>query len=132
MYVFVFLILYEIIVIVFLVGLVGVFYYGNWLLVGWLGESEIVKEGVGIFERYVRRKGWLDEGEGGLEGDEGEKGGIMEYWRENGRYKLVMEVGVVWVVCKFLLLVRIGVSLWGMFWLVRGIGRWGGVFKRGG
>ncbi|KAK4670128.1 uncharacterized protein QC763_209025 [Podospora pseudopauciseta] len=127
-----FLILHEITAIVPLVGLVGVFHYGNWLPVGWLGESETVKEGVGIFERYARRKGWLEEGKGGSEGDEGEKGGIMEHWRENGRYKLVMEVGVAWALCKFLLPVRIGVSLWGTPWLARGIGRWGGVFKRGG
>ncbi|KAK0739582.1 hypothetical protein B0T21DRAFT_267904, partial [Apiosordaria backusii] len=119
-----FLILHEITAIVPLLGLVGVFHYGNWLPVGLVGGGKdddnggVLREGVERFERYFRRKGWLPEQE------EGElQGGLLEHWRENERYRLVVEVGLAWAVCKVLLPVRIGVSLWGTPWMAGLIGR---------
>ncbi|KAK0668891.1 hypothetical protein QBC41DRAFT_114099 [Cercophora samala] len=118
-----FLILHEITAIVPLLGLVGLFHYGNWLPLDMVGDSEVVREGVGRFERYFRKKGWLPPGEE-------VEGGLLENWKEDGRYRLVVEVGVAWALCKVLLPVRIGVSLWGTPWVARGIGRVRGVFKR--
>ncbi|KAK4177583.1 hypothetical protein QBC36DRAFT_236248 [Triangularia setosa] len=114
-----FLILHEITAIVPLLGLVGVFHYGNWLPLDALGDSDYVKEGVERFERYFRRKGWLPQ----EDGEGGPQGGVLEHWRENGRYRLVVEVGLAWALCKVLLPVRIGVSLWGTPWMAGWIGR---------
>ncbi|KAK4203841.1 hypothetical protein QBC40DRAFT_193295 [Triangularia verruculosa] len=118
-----FLILHEITAIVPLFGLVGVFHYGNWLPLDALGDNQYLKEGVEMFARYFKKKGWLSEEEAEVQG------GVLEHWRENGRYRLVVEVGLAWAVCKVLLPVRIGVSLWATPWMAGVIGRVKGVFR---
>lgn len=70
-----FLLLHELTAVIPLFGLAGAFHYFDWLPV-WFAEGRLVKEGVEFFGRYLRRKGWITDGdEGGEDGEMGRQRG---------------------------------------------------------
>ena len=125
-----------------LLGLFGVFHYTEWVPLGWMVAhyGGYVRDGVGRFERWFRRKGWFGFGEE-VEGVGGERvvkevgeegnGGLLERWEKDGRYRVVVEVGLAYALTKVLLPVRIVGSLWATPWFAGVLGRLGRVVRRG-
>ncbi|PYH78534.1 hypothetical protein BO82DRAFT_249604, partial [Aspergillus uvarum CBS 121591] len=110
-----FLILHELTAIVPLFGLAGAFHYGNWLPD--LTASESFQQGTQRFQRWLRKKGWVDADtqvdlaalEGGAEGGRAQTEGV----------RLVLEFATAYTVTKFLLPVRIAASVWATPWFAR-------------
>lgn len=80
-----------------------------------------VREGVGRFERYFRRKGWFGFGAEDVNPDNGgasEDGvAVMDKWEDpDGKYKIVVEVGLAYAITKVLLPARILASVWATPW----------------
>ncbi|KAK3902924.1 hypothetical protein C8A05DRAFT_43751 [Staphylotrichum tortipilum] len=123
-----FLALHELTAVVPLAGLFALFHYTEYAPVGWVAGhfGGYLKEGVGRFERYFRRKGWI-----GDEEIQGEEGGVVEGWAADGRYRVVVEVGLAYALTKVLLPVRIVVSLWATPWVAGVLGRVGRLVRRG-
>lgn len=126
-----FLILHELTAIVPLLALFGLFHYTDFVPLGWMMEhyGGYVRDGVGRFERYFRRKGWFGfeaaEEEGGLTerpgereapGEQGDEA-VMERWQSaDGKYRIVVEVALAYSITKVMLPVRIVGSLWATPW----------------
>ncbi|KAM0707751.1 hypothetical protein Q7P35_004400 [Cladosporium inversicolor] len=109
-----FLLLHEITAIIPLFGLAGAFHYFNWLP-PWIAEGALVKAGVEKFGRYLRRKGWIDDGEVlGEDGKKGRVGGNASTWwgRGEGGVRIVVELATAYAVTKILLPVRLVFSVW--------------------
>ncbi|KAL2262209.1 hypothetical protein VTK26DRAFT_2128 [Humicola hyalothermophila] len=135
-----FLVLHEITAVVPLLGLFGLFHYSRAeehapapLAYVLERHGGYVKEGAARFERWFRRRGWFGFGEreaeaeaeveGGEEGrgrgtGSGEEGVLSELWRESGegKYRVLVEIGLAYAVTKVLLPVRIAVSVWATPW----------------
>ena len=60
-----------------------------------------------------------------------EDGGLLERWERDGRYRVVVEVGLAYALTKVLLPVRIVGSLWATPWFAGVLGRLGRVVRRG-
>lgn len=90
-----------------------------------------VREGVGRFERYFQRKGWFGFGaEDSLEGAGagGDEVAVMDRWENpDGKYKIVVEVGLAYAITKALLPVRILASVWATPWFAGLLARVRGV-----
>ncbi|KXX76546.1 hypothetical protein MMYC01_205994 [Madurella mycetomatis] len=139
-----FLALHEITAVVPLLGLFALFHYQPGLVpVSYMAEhyGGYVREGVGRFERYFRRKGWFGFGEqeeqeagqqeGGRDGDGDGEGEVMELWREGGyKYRVVVEVALAYALTKALLPVRIVASAWATPWFARVLTRAKGFVRR--
>lgn len=87
-----FLLLHEITAVVPLFGLAGFFHYTQWMP-PFISEGKWVADGVEIFGRWFRRRGWLGQvpavGEDGKEGKRGRKG---TWWsRGEGSVRVVVE-----------------------------------------
>lgn len=134
-----FLALHEITAVAPLVALAALFHYYADAVVpaaaDWVGGryGEQVREGLGRFERYFRRKGWFgfrpgeEENALGREAD-GESGDaredVLRRWAgADPRYRIVVEVALAYVIVKVLLPVRIVVSLWATPWFAGVLGR---------
>lgn len=76
-----FLILHELTAIVPLFGLTAIFHYADWLP-PYISEGAWVKQGVDKFGKYLRKKGWLGEEEGG---------GVRWLGRGEGSVRIVVE-----------------------------------------
>lgn len=117
-----FLILHEITAVIPLFALFGLFHYTDYVPLGYMMENYgvYVREGVGRFERYFRRKGWFGFGaeEDGLErAGAVDENAVMDRWENpDGKYKIVVEVGLAYAITKALLPVRILVSVWATPW----------------
>ncbi|KAK4191716.1 hypothetical protein QBC35DRAFT_375489 [Podospora australis] len=146
-----FLILHEITAVVPLLGLFGLFHYNEEFTkvpMRYMLQSSYagyVRDGVGRFERYFKRKGWFgfssdqsqmqeggaaaatdmvegleQRGEEARDGksalSEGQKRRIVERWETDERYRIVVEVGLAYALTKALLPARIVVSVWGTPW----------------
>jgi hypothetical protein len=148
-----FLILHEITAVVPLLGLFGLFHYTEHVPVAWMVAhyGGYVREGVGRFERWFRRRGWFGfGGEGeqtGGEGvsiqgvgvGEGESGGVgagaegvLLRWERDPKYRVVVEIGLAYALTKVLLPVRIVGSVWATPWFAGVLGRLRRVVGRGG
>lgn len=77
-----FLILHELTAIVPLFGLTAVFHYTDWLP-PYVTEGAWVKQGVEKFGKYLRKKGWIGDEDGG--------GGDRWYGRGEGGVRIVVE-----------------------------------------
>lgn len=128
-----FLLLHEITAVVPLFGLAGAFHYFDWLP-PWIAEGAMVKTGVEKFGRYMRRKGWIDDGEvPGADGQQGRLGTNAGKWwgRGEGGVRIVVELATAYAVTKLLLPVRLVFSVWTTpafaRWTVLPVARW---FKR--
>lgn len=92
-----------------------------------------VREGVGRFERYFRRKGWFGFGaedvnldKGGAATEDGDA--VLEKWEDSdGKYKIVVEIGLAYAITKVLLPVRIMASVWATPWFAGLLARIRGV-----
>lgn len=117
-----FLILHEITAVVPIFALFGFFHYTDYVPLGYMMENygSSVREGVGRFERYFRRKGWFGFGaEDGLEGTAagGDEVGVMDRWENpDGKYRIVVEIGLAYAITKAMLPVRILASVWATPW----------------
>lgn len=132
-----FLALHEITAVVPLLGLFALFHYRPGLVpVSYMAEhyGGYVREGVGRFERYFRRKGWFGFGEqeaGRRERDGEGEGEVMELWREGEyRYRVVVEVALAYALTKALLPVRIVASAWATPWFAGVLTRAKGFVRR--
>ena len=97
-----------------ILGLTAAFHYFNWLP-PWIAEGALVKSGVEKFGRYLRRKGWIDDGEMmGEDAKEGRLGSNAGKWwgRGEGGVRIVVEVATAYAVTKLLLPVRLVFSVW--------------------
>ena len=123
-----FLVLHELTAVVPLLGLFGLFHYTEHVPLGWMVEhyGGYVRDGVGRFERWFRRKGWFGFGE-----QEEQKGEVLERWEADPRYRVVVEVGLAYALTKVLLPVRIVGSLWATPWFAGVLGRLGRLLARG-
>lgn len=120
-----FLVLHEITAVVPLLGLFGLFHYtehapvASYMLAHYGGY---VRDGVGRFERYFRRKGWFGFGrEEGTEEEEEvvvveEEGNGLEKWEADPKYRVVVDIALAYAVTKVLLPVRIVASVWATPW----------------
>lgn len=108
-----FLILHEFTAIVPLFGLAALFHYCEWLPPV-ISEGKWVSEGTEKFGRYLRRKGWLAEGE-----DDGREGSGKWWGRGEGGMRVVVELATAYAITKALLPVRLVVSVWGTPWFAR-------------
>jgi hypothetical protein len=117
-----FLLLHEITAVVPLFGLTAAFHYFDWLP-PWIAEGAVVKSGVEKFGKYMRRKGWIDDGEvPGADAKNGRLGGRAGKWWGRGEdgVRLVVEVATAYAVTKLLLPVRLVFSVWA----TPGFARW--------
>lgn len=113
-----FAILHELTAIVPIIGLTAAFHYFDWLP-PWFVEGAMVKKGIDMWGGYLRRKGWIDDGatpgadakEGKIAGRAKGKGSKWFGRGENG-VRIVVELATAYAVTKFLLPVRIIVSVW--------------------
>ncbi|KAJ4388693.1 hypothetical protein N0V93_006152 [Gnomoniopsis smithogilvyi] len=128
-----FLILHEITAVIPIFALFGLFHYTDYVPLGYMMDNYggSVKEGVGRFERYFRRKGWFGFGaEDGLEGAGagGEEVAVMDKWDSpDGKYRIVVEIGLAYAITKAMLPVRILASLWATPWFAGLLARIRGV-----
>jgi len=109
-----FLLLHEITAIIPIFGLTAAFHYFDWLP-PWIAEGALVKAGVEKFGRYLRRKGWIDDGEVmGADAKEGRLGSNAGKWwgRGEGGVRIVVELATAYAVTKLLLPVRLVFSVW--------------------
>ncbi|PSR80122.1 hypothetical protein BD289DRAFT_334125, partial [Coniella lustricola] len=121
-----FLILHELTAVVPLFALVGLFHYTDWVPLDYMTEhyGGYVREGVGRFERYFKRKRWFgfdDAPDQQLHESPAESGGsdaaaIQRLESSDARYKIVVEVALAYAITKALLPVRIVGSLWATPW----------------
>lgn len=124
-----FLIIHEITAILPLFGLVAAFHYGNWLPD--LTSSGAFEDGTRRFGRWLRKKGWVEEGaEGDLDllAKEQRKEGSVDYKdltpsQDGGNkgMRLVWEFATAYAVTKALLPLRIAASVWATPWFARAI-----------
>ncbi|OJD13363.1 hypothetical protein AJ78_06175 [Emergomyces pasteurianus Ep9510] len=127
-----FLILHEITAVVPLLGLTGAFHYWGWIPA--LGDGT-VDEGVKKFGRWLRKKGWVEQGaemqaEAEVEmgigmgpttaagGGTGGLGGIAD--TDKG-VQLILEFATAYAITKAMLPVRIMLSVWATPWFARGV-----------
>ena len=123
-----FLILHELTAIVPLIGLFGLFHYAagsgriiplDYMMQHYGGQ---VADGVRQFEKYFRRKEWF-----GFRRDEAEQPStdnnqeaaatdVMEKWKSDNKYRIVVEIGLAYAITKVLLPVRIVASVWATPW----------------
>ncbi|KAK4157600.1 hypothetical protein C8A00DRAFT_40026 [Chaetomidium leptoderma] len=135
-----FLVLHELTAVVPLVGLFGLFHFTDHVPVAYMlaHYGGYVREGVGRFERWFRRRGWFGFGEGGVEEGQGvqqqqsKDGGVMERWERDPKYRVVVEIGLAYALTKVLLPLRIIGSVWATPWFAGVLGRLGRVFGRRG
>ena len=109
-----FLLLHEITAITPLFGLAATFHYFDWLP-PWIAEGAMVKSGVEKFGKYMRRKGWIDDGEvPGADAKNGRLGQSAGKWwgRGEGGVRIVVELATAYAVTKLLLPVRLVFSVW--------------------
>lgn len=118
-----FLILHELTAVVPLFALFGLFHYTDYVPLGYMMENYggSVREGVRRFERYFTRKGWFGFGAedepGGKKAEGDEAAAVMDRWESpDGKYRLVVEIGLAYAITKVLLPVRILGSLWATPW----------------
>lgn len=118
-----FLVLHELTAVVPLLALLGVFHYTDLVPLRYMMEhyGGYVREGVGRFERYFRRKGWFGFGEGEkvavVDVAQGDDEVVMDRWEsKDGKYRLVVEIALAYSITKVLLPVRIVGSLWATPW----------------
>ena len=73
-----------------------------------------MKAGVEKFGRYMRRKGWIDDGEVmGEDAKKGRLGSAGKWWgRGEGGVSIVVELATAYAVTKVLLPVRLVFSVW--------------------
>lgn len=118
-----FLILHEITAVAPLLALFGLFHYTDYVPLGYMMDNYggYVRDGVGRFEKYFRRKGWFgfggeeDTAAGQIEGKDDEA--VIERWENtDAKYKVVVEVALAYAIVKVLLPVRILGSLWATPW----------------
>lgn len=150
-----FLVLHEITAVVPLLGLFGLFHYTEYVPVAWMVAhyGGYVRDGVGRFERWFRRRGLFGfgpGGEGGEEEEEEEQGlavqwegpermqaeegaeGVLERWEQDPKYRVVVEIGLAYALTKVLLPVRIVGSVWATPWFAGVLGRLRRVVGRAG
>lgn len=128
-----FLLLHEITAVIPLFGLAAAFHYFDWLP-PWIAEGAMVKAGIEKFGRYMRRKGWIDDGEvAGADAKKGRVGRNAGKWwgRSEGGVRIVVELATAYAVTKLLLPVRLVFSVWATpafaRWTVLPVAGW---FKR--
>ncbi|CAK7268578.1 hypothetical protein SEPCBS119000_003132 [Sporothrix epigloea] len=124
-----FLILHELTAIVPLIGLFGLFHYAagsgrlvplDYMMQHYGGQ---VADGVRRFEKYFRRKEWFgfsrDDAEelSTTNGQEATAANVMDTWKSDSKYRIVVEVGLAYAITKVLLPVRIVASVWATPWL---------------
>lgn len=133
-----------------LLGLFGLFHYTEQVPVAWMVAhyGGYVREGVGRFERWFRRRGWFGfgEAEAGMMGEgegEGEGGGgrggegivgaeaVLSRWEADPKYRVLVEVGLAYALTKALLPIRIVGSVWATPWFAGVLGRLRKVVRRG-
>lgn len=102
-----FLILHEITAIVPLFGLVGAFHYGNWTPDWCFGGA--VDEGIQRFGGWLKKRGWVEEGDVSFANDEVQSGELKS---ERKGTTLVLEFATAYAVTKAFLPVRIAASVW--------------------
>ncbi|PYH42722.1 uncharacterized protein BP01DRAFT_324756, partial [Aspergillus saccharolyticus JOP 1030-1] len=118
-----FLILHEITAIVPLFGLAAAFHYGNWLPD--LTATESFQQGTQRFQRWLRKKGWVEEDtEVDLASLDGVEGKLTERVagsssKQKEGVRLVLEFATAYTVTKFLLPLRIAASVWATPWFAR-------------
>lgn len=116
-----FLILHELTAIVPLFGLFGLFHYlaDNNPVLTYMAENygEQFEGGVARFERYFKKKGWLDAETVPAETTNTEiststeaSTSVLARWSD-ARYRIVVEVGLAYAVTKLLLPLRVAASL---------------------
>lgn len=132
-----FLILHEITAVVPLFGLVAAFHYGNWMPEwGSAGSGSGSDSGGGAFDegarrfgRWLRKKGWVEDGDVDVAVAKGAaNGGSTERVVQPGDKKkeqkgprLVVEFATAYAITKALLPVRIVASVWTTPWFARSI-----------
>lgn len=113
-----FLVLHEITAVVPLFGLVAAFHYGNWIP-DW-GSGGAFDEGIQRFGRWLRKKGWVEEGDVSVAaGPSASDDGEVKTERKGTR--LVLEFATAYAVTKALLPVRIAASVWATPWFARSV-----------
>lgn len=120
-----FLILHEITAIVPLFALFGLFHWGSWLPLNYIGDrwAVSVKEGVNKFERYFKKKGIFgfskDRQDNIQPGDNTRE--ILEQWETGSdpKYKILVEIGLSWAITKAMLPLRIAASLAATPWFAK-------------
>jgi len=105
-----FLLLHELTAVLPLFGFAALFHYAGWLPL-WFSEGVWVQQGMEIFGRWLRKRGWVvddrDDGTG-------------KWWdRGEGGVKLVVEFATAYAVTKALLPVRLVLSVWATPWFAR-------------
>jgi hypothetical protein len=154
-----FLLLHEITAIIPLFGFAAAFHYFDWLP-PFIAEGALAKSGVEKFGRYLRKKGWIVDEDGDVEGaievaagersvgEDAKKGrlgmGASKWWgRGEGGVRLAVEFATAYALTKFLLPVRLVFSVWAtpgfarwtvvpvVGWVGRAFGRGKGVVGRG-
>ena len=148
-----FLLLHEITAIIPLFGFAAAFHYFDWLP-PFIAEGGLAKSGVEKFGRYLRKKGWIVDEDGDVEGaievaagersvgEDAKKGrlgrGASKWWeRGEGGVRLAVEFATAYALAKFLLPVRLVFSVWATpgsaRWTVVPVIGWvGRAFGRGG
>lgn len=103
-----FLILHELTAVVPLFGLAAAFHYTNWLP-PYISEGKWISDYTEKFGKYLRKKKWIsDEGGSGRWFGRGEKG-----------TRIVVELATAYAITKFLLPLRLVLSVWGTPWFAR-------------
>ncbi|KAK3945147.1 hypothetical protein QBC46DRAFT_372897 [Diplogelasinospora grovesii] len=147
-----FLILHEITAVVPLFALAGFFHYytdvTNNAVVRYTMDNYggYVREGVGRFERYFKRKGWFgfqpdhnnnaNEQPPNQAGQTPQNGGdeVLQHWtsdrKVDGKYKVVLEVALAYALTKAFLPVRIVGSVWATPWFASVLVRLRHIVKR--
>lgn len=108
-----FLLLHEVTAIVPIFGFVALFHYFNWLPP--LAEGKWVKDGMEKFGKWLRKRGWIDDGRAS---EGGEPVGKVRNWfskrwgQGEGGVRLVVEFATAYAITKALLPLRLVLSVW--------------------
>ncbi|KXL47490.1 hypothetical protein M433DRAFT_3282 [Acidomyces richmondensis BFW] len=106
-----FLLLHELTAVLPLFGFAALFHYAGWLP-SWFSEGVWVQQGIEIFGRWLRKRGWV----GGQDQDEGSG----KWWgKGEAGVKLVVEFATAYAVTKALLPLRLVLSVWATPWFAR-------------
>ncbi|KAI9812678.1 MAG: hypothetical protein M1826_002779 [Phylliscum demangeonii] len=120
-----FLILHELTALVPLIGLTAVFHYFEWIPSA-LRDGRHVREAVERFERYFRRRGWIEDEPGphltrapGSQEANAEANAVAGWGK--GGVGIVLECATAYAITKVLLPARLLGSVWATPWFARAV-----------
>lgn len=118
-YIVSFAVLHEITAVVPLLGLLWFFHQSGWLPL-YFAEGKKATQGVEIFGRWFKKRGWISEKDEVRVEEEAERGETRQLYQEMSEARnqekqggrIVIEAATAWVIVKLMFPLRIAISVW--------------------